>query len=1134
MKKALSILLAVLAVFQCFCPVSIASFDGTVVKNVAELKAAVAEADENAVIYCAGGTYRFDDTWSIEGVKKNITVDAVDGETVIFTTASPITGWESCTVNGVNALRVSAGGKRISALFADGVSLQSARLPETGFGVVDKPDLTDTVGEDDWMGVNGIYVKGLDYDFESPEDIAVNIPHWWVNDLAPMVSCDASTGFIKMGKYTGMSVQTGDRYFLENVKEALDKPGEWCFDSSEDRVYYVPQSGETAQNLNLFASAQAELLRIEDCDGITFKNIRFADTGWEYGNETNLNTDIHIRNRTWEAASFQGGTEACGAVTVTCSEQINFENCEFTNIGCTAVKYFTGAKHCMVQNCLFNGIGACALYIGGRFLFDTAKVNNPADYAEDITVTNCEICNYGQRFFGACGITLTYCDTAELSHNEIHDGYYTGISVGYTWLFFDNPTQNIAVKDNLIYDIGHHMISDLGGIYMLGVQEGTVVSGNVIHDITCYDGAEGYAGNGIYLDSGCEFMTIENNLVFNCDTSCFNTTLSRNNIIRNNIFAFPGQSAACLGVSQYASAFTDLNSAFINNIFLTDGKVPALEYLQNAAHFSGTGNILWDNTNGDDLYFCEGHRNGGSILRQTAANKGLLGAAVCCDPGFTNAATYDFTFQENSYAVAHGFMPFDYTAAGTLKNTLIGFDTAGGQTPYNADVKAVESEQTTLKFGEKFKAFFYQIKAWFRGVLLKIKGVTKEATGTDFYTAYFEKRGNNKNTVALEKLFNEVKTHNPTYRVDESRKPFADDDRIQAIYFEGEECNGKPTEIFAYYGIPSAAASHPVAAMVLVHGGGLYAQADWVQYWVDRGYAALAIDGFGEEPLEGEYHSDNAYWVANPDSHMPYNGFEDSDKPVNEQWFYYYLTDIILANNILRNDSRIITNQIGVAGISWGGLATSAVMGYDERFAFAIPIYGCPYTYDSTAIYGSGFMSEKTATIWEPSLRLDDVKMPVLMVNGNDDPFFALDCHTTAAAYLDNGDVTFIDGINHGEFRLEETVRFANEQTGKGYGNIHITGLDRNGRNITVTFNLPGDAKNAKVVLYTKKTGFEYEGLKLKEDWKATSVTAVGNTATVTLPSDTQYYYIGVEGNVGRVFNRNTITASTGVFCTAQ
>ena len=1124
MKKLIAAVLAVMMMSQ----VSFAaSAENTVtVSSPGELAAAVNSVENGGTVYLKGGTYRFDAPLVFDGVKKNITVTSLPGETAVITNACPVAEWTECTVNGVRAFSAPAKGKRISALFSENGKLEVARLPESGYYSIDRPDLSDTKGEGNDLASNGFYADDLKKAPSNLCDVTVEILHQWVSEVEKPVSFDESTGLFKLARYSGRPMEAGDRYFLQNVLESLDKPGEWCFDSAADKIYYIPFEGESAESLVLYASAEALLMDIENSSGITFENIRFADTGWEYANDKYLNMNIHTRLRDHEVSSVQAAVDVRGAIDVVHSDNIHFKNCDFENIGVHAIRFFTGAKSCSADSCYFGNIGASAVYIGGSFLFGESASNSRDDLAENITVKNCEIEKYGRQFFGACGIVLTYCDGAELANNEIHDGNYTGISTGFTWLFFDNPTGNIAIKDNLIYNIS--TLSDLGGIYMLGVQQGTVVSGNVVHDCACYDGEGGYAGNGIYLDSGCEFMTVENNLVFNCSTSCFNTTLSKNNIIRNNIFALSGQSVACLGAEEFLP-FTGLNNAYINNILLTDNKVLSVEQINHTGHFGGSGNILWDMTYGDELYFTIGSYTDKAIVRSSAEARNVLGSAIFVNPGFRDASAFDFSLDENADAVKLGFEPFDYTKAGTLKGTKIGLTREGGQTAYNTGAKDYAHRPASPSFIEKVKLFFLKILEWFRSLFEKIL-IPEEPGIGDLYVTDYKVKEKSAYTDELAALIDGVKEHTPSYRIDESRKPFPDDDRIKAVYFDGEKCLGKETEVFAYIGFPeNASAENPVPAMVLVHGGGVHAQADWVQYWVDRGYAALSFDGFGQQPKVGYYSAagnNNPDWTVNENSHLTFSNFDDVDKPYTEQWFYYYLTDIVLSNNILRADSRVINTQIGVSGISWGSLVTTAAACYDDRFAFAVPIYGS----GCWELMGTFFNNSAVLEKWDPTPLLPGIKMPMLFVSSAEDPFFPANAPSSSAAAAKNGSVLLISGLNHGDFHIEETVRFANEMTGAGDGNIRITGLTEENGKITLRFRLPEGVKNPKVTLYYRSAPLEYDGLTLKESWSAKSATVAGDKASVTLPEGTTMYYIAVSGKTGGAFSGNSVTASTGIF----
>lgn len=72
---------------------------------------------------------------------------------------------------------------------------------------------------------------------------------------------------------------------------------------------------------------------------------------------------------------------------------------------------------------------------------------------------------------------------------------------------------------------------------------------------------------------------------------------------------------------------------------------------------------------------------------------------------------------------------------------------------------------------------------------------------------------------------------------------------VRALFFEGLPWRGKPTRVFAWHGMPANRSLGKVPAVVLVHGAGGTAFADWVRRWNDRGYAAIAIDTCGRVPL---------------------------------------------------------------------------------------------------------------------------------------------------------------------------------------------------------------------------------------------------------------------------------------------
>ncbi len=423
--------------------------------------------------------------------------------------------------------------------------------------------------------------------------------------------------------------------------------------------------------------------------------------------------------------------------------------------------------------------------------------------------------------------------------------------------------------------------------------------------------------------------------------------------------------------------------------------------------------------------------------------------------------------------------------------------------------------------------------------LLSVFGINfnyDESREINMYSSAREALGENENTAEIGRLLSKVKGRTPELRESAERKPFPDDNRIKAVYFDGENYNGKAAEIFAYIGFPEGASTeNPVPAMVLVHGGAGHAYAEWVKYWVDNGYAAISVDGFGQQPEPGAYPGDghNENWSVNPNSHPTIDELRSSDKPLEEQWFYFYVTDVILGNNILRADKCVITDKIGVTGISWGSVAVSAAICYDERFAFAVPVYGSGFLNESTGMIGEYCNEPGYVEAWEPSHLLDKVKMPVLYVNGDSDPFFSPNCTTASLSITENAALSFIPEYPHGQnegSHAPEILRFAEEQNGRGNGNIKIEKISFNGKRAVATLNIPDDINNVKIKVYYKKSCFDYDGFYLKEKWKSRSGIVIGSGANVKIPENCEYFYISVCGKA----NGEKVYTTSGVYSVSE
>lgn len=216
---------------------------------------------------------------------------------------------------------------------------------------------------------------------------------------------------------------------------------------------------------------------------------------------------------------------------------------------------------------------------------------------------------------------------------------------------------------------------------------------------------------------------------------------------------------------------------------------------------------------------------------------------------------------------------------------------------------------------------------------------------------------------------------------------------VQALFYEGLPWQGKPTRVFAYYALPEVQGDEKAPAMVLVHGGGGSAFIPWVQLWVSRGYAAIAMDTCGCIS-SGGYKDHPRHEHGGPPG---WGGFDQDNQPVEDQWTYHAVADVILAHSLIRSFPQVDKEKIGLTGISWGGYLACIVAGVDHRFKFAAPVYGCGFLGDNS-VWRLGIFQkigpERSRTwlsLWDPSVYLPQARMPMLWVDGTNDFAFPMD-----------------------------------------------------------------------------------------------------------------------------------------------
>ena len=201
--------------------------------------------------------------------------------------------------------------------------------------------------------------------------------------------------------------------------------------------------------------------------------------------------------------------------------------------------------------------------------------------------------------------------------------------------------------------MGHGLLSDLGGIYVLGVQPGTVVCGNLIHHVESAD----YGGWGIYLDEGSSHVVVENNIVHSVSSESFHQHYGRENILRNNIFALgrKGQVSLTRG-EEHNSLTLERNVLISDGQPMIGGRRSLISDLNLFYDVSVQPRFIWNN---DAATFAQMQQSGYDLH------------SLVADPHCHDISGLDFTLEADSPALALGFRLIDMSDVGSRPRTAI-------------------------------------------------------------------------------------------------------------------------------------------------------------------------------------------------------------------------------------------------------------------------------------------------------------------------------------------------------------------------------------------------------------------------------------------------------------------------------
>ncbi len=346
------------------------------------------------------------------------------------------------------------------------------------------------------------------------------------------------------------------------------------------------------------------------------------------------------------------------------------------------------------------------------------------------------------------------------------------------------------------------------------------------------------------------------------------------------------------------------------------------------------------------------------------------------------------------------------------------------------------------------------------------------------------------------------------------------DQPVHSLTYAGELYQGHATEVFAFYASPitlgEAKAGATFPGVVLIHGGGGTAFAEWVQLWAKRGYAAIAMDLNGSRPPDPAFDAKTGAPIGHQSdaklrTPLPNGGpgqgstekFDSIGGDTSDDWPFHAAASVMRAHTLLRSFPKVDAENTAVTGISWGGYTTCLVASLDDRFKAAVPVYGCGFLHEGESVQKPSIdaLGDRRAAwvkAYDPGSLLPCCRVPILFVNGTNDVHYVLDSYMKS--------YNAVPGEK--QMRIEMNMRhghppgWAPQEIG-----LFIDSKCRSGKPLPIPGKPAIEGDQVKVIYQAaiglKKAELHYTtetGLRSKRQWITVPATIVGTTITAPKP----------------------------------
>ncbi len=600
-----------------------------------------AKPDEPIVIEIAQGRYELSETIRLTPADSGLTIRANPGSAPILSGGRRILGWRRDPVRpglwNVTLDDVRAGKWYFHQLFVDGERAQRARTPNNGYLRATGPLGTGATIELPFKPGD------MKAEWSTHPDVQLKILMKWTDLHVPILAVDASKNVARLagGPRAAWMDETDARYWVENTPDALDSPGEWYLERRTGQLSYWAPDGVDPNQITIVAPRLREIVRVEG-DSVSGEPVR----GVRIVGLTLTDTDYVLSPQ--GLISPQAAVPIRGCFRATHAVEGRLEHCTIQNHGGYAIDLGRGTQFWHITGNAVHNIGGGGIRIG-----EPEDLNpRPFDACHSHDVTDNVLAELGRVFAPACGVILFQSGSNHIAHNHIRDLFYTGISVGWNWGYAETPCRANVIEFNRVEQIGQKRLSDMGGIYTLGPQPGTVIRNNLFRDVESYQ----YGGWALYTDEGSTGILIENNVGYRCSDAGFHQHYGRDNLIRNNLLAWNQRHSVMRTRTEPHRSFT-----FSQNVIIADsGTLLGGNWEGTPNSFLSDSNVWFDvrlSTNTTTVPFASQSWSEWQARGQDAHS-------IIADPLLIDSKRPELGLKPDSPAFALGFKQIDLSALG--------------------------------------------------------------------------------------------------------------------------------------------------------------------------------------------------------------------------------------------------------------------------------------------------------------------------------------------------------------------------------------------------------------------------------------------------------------------------------------